>query len=78
MDKRLAFNAALALQVSTWLQAKGCTVQVVYVPPLTYEVHYTLKLDMKPQPPVRINGSVVFPKGSQEEVIMAYLLDGMS
>lgn len=74
MDRRAAANADLALRVATWLQAKGCTVQVVYKAPFSYEVHYTLKLDMKPQPPVRIDGSVIFPKGSQEEVVLAFLL----
>lgn len=78
MDIRAAANADLAYSVAVWLQAKGCTVQVVYVAPFSYEVHYTLKLDMKPQPPIRIDGTVVFPVGSQEDVILAFLLDGMS
>jgi hypothetical protein len=73
MDKRAAANADLAYRVATWLQGNGCTVQVAYKAPFGYEVHYTLKLDIKPQPPVRIDGSVVFPKGSQEDVVFAFL-----
>lgn len=73
MDRRAATNADLASRVATWLEAQGCTVQIQYEAPVSYLIHYTLKLDVKPQPPIKIDGSVRFPAGSQELVVLAFL-----
>lgn len=64
----------IALRLAAWLQAKGCTVSVSCKHDGHY-VHYTLQLDIKPQPPARIkDGAISFPAGSQEDVVMAFLL----
>lgn len=73
MNRRSAINAALAHRVRAWLDSKGCVTTVI-VKGETYEVHYTLQLDVKPQPAVIIDGSVKFPPGSQEDVVLAFLL----
>ncbi len=65
----------LALIVASWLREKGCTVSVL-AHPLGWDVHYTLKEDVLPQPAVQVhNGRVIFPKGSQEDVVLAFLLE---
>lgn len=64
----------MAIRLAAWLEAKGCTVTVMYKLSGHY-VHYTLKLDVKPQPPAHIkDGTISFPAGSQEDVILAFLL----
>lgn len=64
----------LAFTVGAWLQAKGCVVTLTN-PPGKWLVHYTLPDDMKPQPPVEIKDSkIVFPQGSQEDVVLTFLL----
>lgn len=64
----------IALRLAAWLQAKGCTVSVLRKRDGHY-VHYTLQLDIKPQPPARIkDGVICFPVGSQEDVVFAFLL----
>lgn len=63
----------LAAAVAEWLRKGGCIVSSVETPD-GFDVHYTLKNDMKPQPAVQIRDkSVIFPQGSQEEVLMAFL-----
>lgn len=73
MNRRAAKNADLAHRVATWLRDNGCVTTVVVVGEV-YFVHYTLRQDIKPQPPVRCDGSVIFPRGSQEDVVLAFLL----
>lgn len=73
MNIRAAKNADLAHRVATWLQRNGCVTTVI-VKGEVYEVHYTLKLDVKPQPAIRCDGSIIFPQGSQEDVVLAFLL----
>lgn len=64
----------IATRLAAWLEANGCTVSIVYKLSGHY-VHYTLKLDIKPQPPARIkDGAISFPAGSQEDVVLAFLL----
>lgn len=77
MNRRAAVNADLAHCLSLWLQGHGCTVQIVAVKPDMFDVHYTLKLDIKPQPPVRIDGAIKFPMGSQVSIVRAFLKEGM-
>lgn len=67
---------SLAAAMAHWLEQNGCTVTMVRSSKTgDFEVHYTLKKDLMPQPPVRITRqpSVVFPTGSQEAVIQAWL-----
>ncbi len=64
----------LALTVAAWLHSKGCVVSIVAVEG-GWEVNYTLSEDIKPQPPVQIHhGKIIFPKGSQEDVVFTFLL----
>lgn len=65
----------LAFTVGAWLQSKGCVVTLTNPPGKGWFVNYTLRDDMKPQPPVHIlNGSIIFPAGSQEDVVFTFLL----
>lgn len=73
MNNRAARNADLAHRVGRWLVERGCTVTIA-VKGEVYYVHYTLAHDMKPQPAVRCDGSIVFPQGSQEDVVLLFLL----
>lgn len=67
-------DAILADRVAAWLFAKGCGAVSVVFRDGQYHVYYTLKLDIVPQPAVRVhNGSIIFPSGSQEEVVLAFL-----
>ncbi len=64
----------LAYTVAAWLTSKGCVTALVEVNE-GWEVHYTLPEDIKPQPPVQVhNGKIIFPKGSQEDVVFTFLL----
>lgn len=66
----------LALRVAGWLTNKGCQAVSVVQGIDGWFVYYTLKLDMKPQPAVRVrNGAVSFPAGSQEDVVFAFMLE---
>lgn len=70
-------DAALAANVVRWLEKRGCVVSatVNHGDPMAINIHYTLKNDMKPQPAVRIkDGAVIFPEGSNEDIIFAFLL----
>lgn len=70
-------DAALAANVVRWLESKGCTVSatVNHGDPMAISIYYTLSLDTKPQPAVRIkDGAVIFPEGSCEEIVFAFLL----
>lgn len=77
MNRRAAANADLAHCLALWLQGHKCTVQVLHVIPDIFEVHYTLRDDVKPQPPVRVDGTIKFPVGSQISVVQAFLREGM-
>jgi hypothetical protein len=75
MSKRSEANAQLAGKVAAWLGARGCkAVTVVQVEEIMY-VHYTLQLDMKPQPAIKIDGSIIFPQGSQMDVLEVFFQD---
>lgn len=66
MDRRLAGS------LMGWLASNGCVVSLVETAE-GFEVHYTLKDDVKPQPPVKITkGRLIFPRGSQETVINSF------
>lgn len=68
-------NNTMALRVAGWLTAKGCGAVSVVNKGDHYLVYYTLSLDTKPQPAVRIkDGSVIFPTGSQQDVVTAFLM----
>ncbi len=57
MSKRAAMNADLAVRVAMWLESNGCVTTIQHRNE-TYEVYYTLKEDMRPQPPILCDGSV--------------------
>lgn len=69
----------LTARVVWWLEHHGCTTSVINTEKCT-EVHYTFKLDVKPQPPFRIkDGKISIPTGSQEAVVelfLSFLLGG--
>jgi len=66
-------TVVIATGVHGWLEARGCTCSMIKLEE-EIRIHYTLSLDTKPQPAVVIRDeSVIFPKGSQEDVIMAFL-----
>lgn len=68
-DEQIAYN------IARWLQTKGCTACVYHRSEGDFQVHYTLSLDTKPHPAVTIkNGSVVFPVGSDEDIVLSFLL----
>lgn len=68
-------DAVLAANFVRWLESKGCYPVTPVLKEDGWYIHYTLKNDMKPQPAVRIiNGSVMFPEGSQEDVIFDFLM----
>lgn len=63
----------LAVSVADWLDRNKCVTQVIQHDDVL-EVHYTLQLDVEPQPPIRIqNRKISIPSGSQESVVMALL-----
>lgn len=72
--RRAVINSSLAYRVATWLEKRGCTTTIALCDEFRYEVHYTLARDVIPQPPVKIDGSIVFPKGSQEDVILQFFM----
>jgi hypothetical protein len=68
----------LASQIAIWLEAKGCTVQMVErrnaAMGIEYHVMYTLASDTKPQPAVLVsNGKIVFPTGTPIDILFAFL-----
>lgn len=66
----------LAFTVGAWLQSKGCVVTLTQsLKKPGWLVNYTLPEDLKPQPPVEVSrGSITFPEGSQEDLILTFLL----
>lgn len=67
----------LALRMAHWLFEMGCAAITIVVKPDQVEINYTLKLDMKPQPAIIVrDGKLTFPAGSQEDVVLTFLLSG--
>lgn len=67
-------DAMLAANFVRWLEGKGCTVTPILKED-GWRIHYTLSVDTKPQPAVIIrDGSVIFPKGSQEDLVFDFLM----
>lgn len=68
----------LTLIIINYLEQCGCTTSLLKQD-REFHIHYTLKLDVKPQPAIRITDkpSVIVPKGSQAEVVnhISYLLN---
>lgn len=62
----------LTLIIINYLEQHGC-VTTLLKQDTEFHVHYTLKLDVKPQPAIRVTDkpSVIIPKGSQESVLNA-------
>lgn len=68
-------DAMLATNFVLWLESRGCGAVTPVLKEDGWYIHYTLKNDIKPQPAVRIvNGSVIFPKGSCEDVVFDFLM----
>lgn len=66
-------DVILATRVVSWLAANGCGAIAISLANGFVEVHYTLKLDIKPQPPIKVqDGGINFPRGSQEAVVQAF------
>lgn len=68
-------DVILAGRVAAWLITHGVkTTTTTQDKEGTWLVHYTLRDDIKPQPPVRIkDGGISFPKGSQQAVVDLFL-----
>lgn len=63
-----------AIHLAEWFRYKGCKAVTINEQGGVFYVYYTLQRDIKPQPPASVlHGTVVFPLGSQEDVVMSYL-----
>ena len=73
-----ASQIMLAMAVYKWLEDNGCAVQLQKGQGEhqgNYLIHYTLRLDVNPQPPIVITNkpSIKVPTGSQEAVVTSML-----
>lgn len=66
------YTSQLALYTYNWLERRGCVCSLMKYQS-EFHLHYTLAEDIKPQPALIIRDkSVIFPKGSQEDVLNAF------
>jgi len=66
-------DKGMAALIGRWMSANGATVSYVEHEDHV-EIVYTLKLDLKPQPPITVkDGGLKIPAGSQGAVVNAIL-----
>lgn len=66
-------DADLAAALAEWLECNRCTISVS-IEGDGFNIHYTLQNDIKPQPPIHVEGGkFTIPAGSQQAVINALL-----
>jgi hypothetical protein len=64
----------LACNVADWLDSKQCQTSISSSDDGKALVLYTLRDDIKPQPPLEVkDGRVVIPKGTETAVVAAFL-----